>query len=74
MNSLSNIPSGARVFIDTNIFVLAQNDRGALGQTCRDFFTRIGQQDIQGFTSAAVTAETIHREMVLEAREQLCYT
>ena len=71
MNSLRSMPSGTRVFVDTNIFVLAQNDRGAIGQTCRDFFTRIGRQDIQGFTSTAVAAETIHREMVLEAREQL---
>jgi predicted nucleic acid-binding protein len=64
---LSKLSAHARVFVDTNIFVLHFTDKGPLGQVCRDFFVRTVRQEVQGFTSVGVATETIHRLMVAEA-------
>jgi predicted nucleic acid-binding protein len=71
VNRLADLPTGTRVFVDTNIFALYYIDQGALGQSCRDFLIRTTRQEIVGFTSVSVVADTIHRVIVAEAAAQL---
>ena len=71
MSHLRDIRSGTRIFVDTNIFALYFSHPGDLGKACRDFFVRTTSRELQGFTSASVAAETIHRVMVAEAAAML---
>lgn len=71
MRLLHQIVSGTSVFIDANIFVIAQSDATKLGDACRDFLARIQVKDLHGYTSTAVVSEVIHREIVTEAREKV---
>ncbi|GAB4443067.1 MAG: hypothetical protein OHK0015_42570 [Chloroflexi bacterium OHK40] len=70
MKPLTQLPDGAEVFIDTNIFVLA-GAAGNLGTQCQELLSRVRQRHIRGFTATFVVAEVTHRVMVNEAREQL---
>jgi predicted nucleic acid-binding protein len=71
VNRLTNLPTKAHVFVDTNIFALYYIDQGLLGQACRDFLLRTTRRQVSGYTSVAVVAEAIHRVMVAEAAAQL---
>jgi predicted nucleic acid-binding protein len=71
MNRLAQMPAGTRVFVDTNIFILYYGDAEPFRQACRDFFVRTARQELRGFTSVPVAAETIHRVMVAEGAERL---
>jgi predicted nucleic acid-binding protein len=70
MKKLSAIPHGTRVFVDTNILVLA-GTAGRVAQQCRDFLNLLRERQVAGFTATLVVAEVTHRVMVQEAREQL---
>jgi predicted nucleic acid-binding protein len=70
MKPLGQLPDGAAVFIDANIFVLA-GSVGPIGLQCQELLSRVRQGLLQGFTATFVVAEVTHRVMVNEAREQL---
>lgn len=63
---LSGIPSGARVFIDANIFIYHFL---GIKDSCSIFLARVEARQIQGFTSVVVLSEVWHRLMVAEAIE-----
>jgi predicted nucleic acid-binding protein len=65
--TFADIPAGSAVFLDTNTFVYAILGHPAYGAACSALLDHIEQQDMQGFTSADVLGETIHRIMTIEA-------
>ena len=65
---LADIPSGSRVFIDSNIFIYHFLD---LSEICTSFLERIGAHEIRGFTSEVVMAEVLHKLMVAEIASDL---
>lgn len=76
MNSLSSpkdlatLPSGARVFIDANIFVY-HFTQAPLTSASASFLQRVEAGDLQGITSVVILAEVAHRLMILEAIRNL---
>ncbi|MCS6858858.1 MAG: PIN domain-containing protein [Abditibacteriales bacterium] len=64
---LSQIPSGAQVMIDANIFLYAHEDDPTLGPPCEDFLRRVAQGDVEGYTATSIIAEVTHRVMCSEA-------
>lgn len=76
MNSLSSpkdlatLPSGARVFIDANIFIY-HFTQAPLTSACTSFLQRVEAGDLQGITSVVILAEVAHRLMILEAIRSL---
>ncbi|OFW29999.1 MAG: hypothetical protein A3H97_22145 [Acidobacteria bacterium RIFCSPLOWO2_02_FULL_65_29] len=62
--TLDRIPSGARVFLDSTIFIY--HATGASPQ-CRALLERSEAGDVAGITSAVVLAEVAHRLMIIEA-------
>jgi predicted nucleic acid-binding protein len=71
VSNLADIPSRTQVFIDTNIFVLYYGNTPTLKAICQQFLERTTRQELQGYTSVTVVAETIHRIMVTEAAAEL---
>lgn len=65
--TLDRIPSGARVFVDSTIFVY-HFTRASLD--CRRCLERCERGDIKGVTSALVLSEVAHRLMMIEARSR----
>lgn len=61
---LKNIPHGADVFLDANIFVYAIN---GLSNECKDLLNRCARGDVTGVTSLDTINEVTHRLMVAEA-------
>jgi len=66
---LSQLPSGERVFIDTNIFLYVVFEHSAYGKSCRDFLKRVEKNEVMGFTSDLVLNEVFHRLMTAEIAE-----
>lgn len=69
MTPIRQVPKNAAVFVDTNIFVLADGS-GDLADQCSLLLERIRRAEVRGFTSTMVVAELMHRVMVKEAREK----
>lgn len=67
MLNLCEIPASTKVFIDANIFVFSACDRE--GESSQ-FLKKCLAEEVQGFTSVSVLAETLHRLMILEAIEK----
>ena len=65
--TFTDIPAGAAVFLDANVLVYAIVPHPVYGSACERLLDRVEQQDIQGFTSAPVLADTVHRLMTIEA-------
>lgn len=63
---LAALPSGARIFIDANIFIY-HFTHTPLTAPCTAFLQRVEAGDIEGITSVVVLAEAAHRLMILEA-------
>lgn len=61
---LSEVESGSRVFIDSNIFIY--HFTGA-SKECTDFLGRCEARDLHAVTSANVIVEVLHRLMMIEA-------
>ena len=70
---LTALPSGARVFIDANIFIY-HFTRIPLTATCTAFLQRVEAGDLQGVTSVIILAEVAHRLMILEAIRTLGFS
>jgi predicted nucleic acid-binding protein len=65
--TFNDIPAGAAIFLDANVIVYAIAQHPTYGAACERLLDRIEQQDVQGFTSAAVLADVAHRLMTIEA-------
>ena len=63
MPDLSDIPNGANVFIDANIFIYGLNGRS---QQCRELLERVAREDVFGITSYLVVSEATHKFMLAE--------
>jgi len=63
---LTDIPSGAQVFIDANIFLYAAlNDRRFMAASS-SFLKRVEAGEVQGLTSVLVLNEVLHQLMKME--------
>ena len=65
--TLSEIPRGARVFLDSSIFL---HHFAGVSPQCRTLLERCERSEVRGATSALVLAEVAHRLMCLEAVAQ----
>lgn len=63
------IPGGASVFVDANVFIYAFAADAKLGTPCVDLLERIEIGELAGCISASVLSEVAHRLMTLEACE-----
>lgn len=63
---LEDLPSGRRVFVDSNIFIYHFLD---ISDRCTAFLERIDYHEICGFTSTIVMAEVLHKLMIAEIAE-----
>ncbi len=68
---LLEIESGAKVFIDANIFVYHFSKGSEFNKSCTDFLYRVETSQIHGFTSAGIIMEASHRLMMVEASSVL---
>jgi len=66
---LSQLQSGERVFIDTNIFLYAVFEHSAYGKSCRDFLKRVEKDELLGFISDLALNEVFHKLMISEIAE-----
>ncbi len=62
--TFAEIPAGARVFIDANIFIY---HFGGQSGECRTLLERSARREVVGYTSTMILAEVLHRLMVAEA-------
>jgi predicted nucleic acid-binding protein len=62
--TFGDIPSGARVFIDTNIFIYHFGGQSA---ECKSLLDRCARRELVGYTATFILAEALHRFMVAEA-------
>jgi predicted nucleic acid-binding protein len=65
--TLDQVPTGARIFVDSNILVYHFQPHPSFGPSCHRLLERIERQDIEGFTSTNLLGELAHRLMVIEA-------
>ena len=68
---LSEVPSGERIFIDTNIFLYSAFEHPAFGNTCREFLKRTQKKEMAGFSSDFVLNEVFHKLMIAEVANNL---
>mgnify|MGYP006277603127 CR=1 FL=1 len=65
-HSLDDLPAGATVFIDANIFVYHFVESS---KQCKTFLARCEQGELFGVTGVHVLLEVLHRLMMIEAVE-----
>src|SRR6516164_7908075 len=65
--TLDQVPTGARIFVDSNILVYHFQPHPSFGPSCHRLLERIERQDTEGFTSTNLLGELAHRLMVIEA-------
>ena len=63
---LSQLPDGESIFLDANIFLYSAFDHPTFGIACRDFLTRVDQEEVHGYCSAYVLNEVFHKLMMSE--------
>ena len=63
---LSQLPDGESIFLDANIFLYSAFDHPIFGGACRDFLTRVDQEEVHGYCSAYVLNEIFHKLMMSE--------
>lgn len=64
IDRLANLPAGANVFLDANIFIYSF---GGQSNECRDLLRRCATEDVFGITTLEVINEVTHRLMLAEA-------
>jgi len=64
VDRLPNLPRGADVFLDANIFIYAF---AAQSTDCRDLLRRCAREEVYGITTLEVVNEVTHRLMLTEA-------
>ncbi len=65
--TLADIPGGAAVFLDANVFVYHFAPHPVLHLPCQQLLERCAKQELVGYTSAHVLTNVAHRTMTLEA-------
>ncbi|HYT91026.1 MAG TPA: type II toxin-antitoxin system VapC family toxin [Gemmataceae bacterium] len=65
--TFEDIPAGSAIFVDANIFVYHYEPHPVFGPPCAQFLLRIENHELDGFTSAQVLGDVMHRVMTLEA-------
>lgn len=60
------MPDGESIFLDANIFLYSAFGHPSFGGACRDFLTRVDQEEIRGYCSAFVLNEVFHKLMMSE--------
>lgn len=65
--TFADLAVGDWVFVDANTFVFYFGPHAAYGAVCGQFFRRIENQELHGFTSSHVLGEVAHRLMIAEA-------
>ena len=68
--TFADILAGSAVFLDANTFIYHFIADPAYGPACTALLDRIEHQEVQGFTSAHVLGELVHRLMTLEAQQR----
>jgi len=62
--NLNQLPSGTRIFIDSNIFLYIFLRHPRWGKSCQKFIQRTEEMDIQGIVDEFVYNEVMHKLMV----------
>jgi predicted nucleic acid-binding protein len=65
--TFADIPDGAAVYLDANVFVYYAAPNPTFGPTCRVLIERVARDEITGFTSSHVLSNVAHRLMTYEA-------
>jgi predicted nucleic acid-binding protein len=65
--TFDQFPANSAAFLDANTFVYAILNDPTYGANCIALLDRMERQEVQGFTSAHVLGDTVHRVMTLEA-------
>lgn len=63
---LRDIPTGASVMLDANVIVYALTPQSQFHPSCRDLLDHGARGSLSLFTSVSITADVLHRAMVLE--------
>jgi len=69
--TFKDIPHGATILIDANIFIYYFTAHPQFGKACDDLLDRVDRHEIGGVTSSDVLADVSHRLMTLEAADSL---
>ena len=69
--TFADIPSGASVFVDANVFVYDFGPDPQFGLPCRELLKRIERGDLKGYCSTHELSDVAHRLMTLEACQTL---
>ena len=56
---LSALPSGAKVFVDSNIQTYHLLNDPAYGKRCKEFIGRVENREFEGFISPIIVSETL---------------
>jgi predicted nucleic acid-binding protein len=67
---LRDIPASASVMLDANVLVYALTPQSQFHTSCRELLERGAGGTLSLFTSVSVTADVLHRAMVLELLAQ----
>lgn len=67
---MRDIPTGAAVFIDANIFIYDILAVPEYVESCKSFLKRVERGEINGYTSILVISEVIHKLMFSELIEK----
>jgi hypothetical protein len=67
---LRDIPAGAAVMLDANVLVYALTPQSQFHASCVALLARGARGSLSLFTSVSVTADVLHRAMVLELLAQ----
>lgn len=67
---LSGLAGDTRVFVDSNIFIYHFSNFEKFAEACLDFFQKIEDGKLSGYTSTLALAEVLHGLMVMEASKK----
>ena len=59
IRSLSDVPDGSSIFVDTNVLIYHLLEDELYGVSCRDFLKRVETSSVVAFTSPIVASETL---------------
>jgi predicted nucleic acid-binding protein len=65
----ADIPIGASIFLDANVFVYHFAPHPVLQPACQQLLEQISRAEIAGHTSSDVLSDVAHRLMTIEARD-----
>jgi predicted nucleic acid-binding protein len=65
----ADLPAGATVFVDANVFIHHFEPNALFGPAATDFLERIENQELTGITTTHVVSEVAHRLMTIEAMQ-----